>query len=165
MPVHFCTLLLALFFGSALLQPVWGQFASYKETTVYRHAPPGQATIAVNVWGAVLQPGRYEVAPSTDLLTLLSLAGGPVMGTPNAQEKREMRLLVTRLTGTERKTVLHQQLGALLGEASAPFALMEGDVIAIEVQSHQKFSWRDGLTAVSAIGAITINVLYILLRN
>ena len=40
----------------------------------------GQANellIRVNVWGKVLRPGQYFVPASTDLITLVSAAGGP----------------------------------------------------------------------------------------
>lgn len=40
----------------------------------------GQANellIRVNVWGRVLRPGQYFVPATTDLITLLSAAGGP----------------------------------------------------------------------------------------
>ncbi len=35
-------------------------------------------TIAVNLWGFVRNPGRYEVPSSTDLVQLISLGGGPL---------------------------------------------------------------------------------------
>jgi hypothetical protein len=41
----------------------------------------GQANellIRVNVWGKVLRPGQYFVPATTDLITLISAAGGPV---------------------------------------------------------------------------------------
>ena len=41
----------------------------------------GQANellIRVNVWGKVMRPGQYFVPAATDLITLLSVAGGPI---------------------------------------------------------------------------------------
>lgn len=41
----------------------------------------GQANellIRVNVWGRVLRPGQYFVPATTDLITLISAAGGPI---------------------------------------------------------------------------------------
>ena len=45
----------------------------------YRLAPglDDMLTIDVNVWGEVSRPGRYTVPDYTDLLSLLSFAGGP----------------------------------------------------------------------------------------
>ena len=43
----------------------------------YFHFLPGEATIRVNIWGTVRQPGAYEVGEATTLGELISLAGGP----------------------------------------------------------------------------------------
>jgi polysaccharide export outer membrane protein len=37
----------------------------------------GELLIKVNVWGRVRQPGQYFVPSNTDLITLISVAGGP----------------------------------------------------------------------------------------
>lgn len=50
-----------------------GGAASY-----YYTAKPGELTMQVNLWGAVKNPGRYEVSSATDLIQLLSFAGGPL---------------------------------------------------------------------------------------
>lgn len=34
--------------------------------------------MAVNIWGLVLRPGQYLVPSNTDLMTLISVAGGPM---------------------------------------------------------------------------------------
>ncbi len=34
--------------------------------------------MAVNIWGLVLKPGQYLVPSNTDLMTLISVAGGPL---------------------------------------------------------------------------------------
>jgi protein involved in polysaccharide export with SLBB domain len=43
----------------------------------YYIAKPGEITMQVNVWGFVEKPGRYEIPISTDIVELLSFAGGP----------------------------------------------------------------------------------------
>jgi len=55
--------------GQDILRP---SSASY-----YYIAKPSELSMQVNIWGFVNNPGRYEVATSTDLLELLSYAGGP----------------------------------------------------------------------------------------
>jgi hypothetical protein len=37
----------------------------------------GELLIKVNVWGRVQKPGQYFVPSNTDLITLISVAGGP----------------------------------------------------------------------------------------
>lgn len=44
----------------------------------YYVARPGELTMKVNIWGFVHNPGRYEVPTSTDLVQLISFAGGPI---------------------------------------------------------------------------------------
>jgi hypothetical protein len=55
--------------GQDILRP---SSASY-----YFIAKPSELSMQVNVWGFVKNPGRYEVPTSTDLIRLLSYAGGP----------------------------------------------------------------------------------------
>ena len=57
--------------GISLSQPVYATPANYSI------AKPGELTMQVNVWGQVIHPGRYEVSIQTDLVQLLSYAGGP----------------------------------------------------------------------------------------
>ena len=47
---------------------------SASAASYYYIAKPGELTIQVNVWGFVKNPGRYEVASSTDLIQLISFA-------------------------------------------------------------------------------------------
>jgi hypothetical protein len=44
----------------------------------YYISKPGEITMSINLWGFVRNPGRYEVPISTDLVQLLSYAGGPL---------------------------------------------------------------------------------------
>lgn len=39
---------------------------------------PGAVLMPVNLWGAIAKPGIHHVPTRTDLISLLSLAGGPV---------------------------------------------------------------------------------------
>lgn len=43
----------------------------------YFIAKPGELSMQVNIWGYVQNPGRYEVPTATDLVKLVSYAGGP----------------------------------------------------------------------------------------
>jgi hypothetical protein len=50
-----------------------------RATPKYYLAPgtDNELLVKVNVWGEVLQPGIFEVPDNTDLVSLLSIAGGP----------------------------------------------------------------------------------------
>ncbi|MFZ5432956.1 MAG: hypothetical protein ACOZB3_04195 [Calditrichota bacterium] len=47
------------------------------EGNQYYLGEANELLIRVNVWGRVLRPGQYFVPATTDLITLLSAAGGP----------------------------------------------------------------------------------------
>jgi hypothetical protein len=62
--------------GVAVVQPTYAVPANYSI------AKPGELTMQVNLWGYITHPGRYEVSITTDLVQLMSYAGGP---TPDAK--------------------------------------------------------------------------------
>ncbi|MGD0035717.1 MAG: hypothetical protein ABSC53_00310 [Bacteroidota bacterium] len=69
----------------------------------YYIAKPGEITMQVNVWGFVQKPGRYEIPISTDLVELLSYAGGP------EQYAKIDEVKITRLadsTGAGRRDII-----------------------------------------------------------
>jgi hypothetical protein len=49
------------------------------EGSQYYLGQANELLIRVNVWGRVLRPGEYFVPATTDLITLISAAGGPVL--------------------------------------------------------------------------------------
>lgn len=67
--------------GAAFAQGLFGQqttpIGSSAPSYYYLGGKEG-LTIAVNLWGFVKNPGRYEVPSSTDLVQLISLGGGPL---------------------------------------------------------------------------------------
>ncbi|MBU0520222.1 SLBB domain-containing protein [bacterium] len=67
-----------------LTAPLWA--AEEPPISLPRYAEPGaqyfigdenQLMMMVNVWGRVEKPGQYFVPSDTDLITLISVAGGP----------------------------------------------------------------------------------------
>lgn len=48
------------------------------EASQYYLGESNELLIRVNIWGRVKQPGQYFVPATTDLITLISVAGGPV---------------------------------------------------------------------------------------
>jgi hypothetical protein len=51
---------------------------SVGEGNQYYLGQANELLIRVNIWGRVLRPGQYYVPATTDLVTLISAAGGPV---------------------------------------------------------------------------------------
>jgi protein involved in polysaccharide export with SLBB domain len=76
----FLTTILLAGASSALAQLESGIGASTSGASpaaYYYISKPGEITMTVNLWGYVGNPGRYEVPISTDLVDLISFAGGP----------------------------------------------------------------------------------------
>ncbi|MBC8204553.1 SLBB domain-containing protein [bacterium] len=74
------TALTFIFAASALA----GEPSSYKASTSnmtraaqYYVGEENELMMKVNIWGRVEKPGQYFVPTTTDLITLISLAGGP----------------------------------------------------------------------------------------
>ena len=66
----------------------------------YQIGRDDELLIKVNIWGLVRMPGQYLVPNNTDLISLISYAGGP---TENAQTKR-VKLVRTTLFTPDGKT-------------------------------------------------------------
>lgn len=132
-------------------------------STLYRYAQPGQAVITVNMWGAIRQPGLYEVAAETDLYRILSLAGGPVFLAEDTREDRRVLLEVVRTVGSERSVVFMAPLDDLArpGAASPP-VLQTGDVITVRTRVRPRFTWRDTLAVVGTAGSLVVVVLSVI---
>lgn len=63
--------------------PIFCQYMTAPKTSKLTRAAQyyigeeGELLIKVNIWGRVRQPGQYFVPSNTDLVTLISVAGGP----------------------------------------------------------------------------------------
>jgi len=56
-----------------------GSYATGASSAAFYYiSKPGEITMPINMWGFVRNPGRYEVPISTDLIQLVSYAGGPL---------------------------------------------------------------------------------------
>lgn len=130
---------------------------------IYRYAEPGQATMDVSVWGSVRTPGVYQIRPGTDLLQLLTYAGGPTAA--SVQSTREERTTYVRLSRVVdgRRVLAYDGLLDDLITAQGPLPeLQQDDVLSVEVSVRQRFGWRDGLQIFSSVGTVAVIVLNII---
>lgn len=128
---------------------------------VYRYAEPGQMTKDVQVWGAVRSPGIYQVERDTDLLTVLTLAGGPAVSTEDDRTVRNVTVRVIREPGSARTLLLDTTLGALTsGDLPLP-ELRDGDLVSLTAETRQRFTWRDALSVTSSLGTLALVILRI----
>lgn len=119
----------------------------------YSIAKPGELTMQVNIWGMVNHPGRYEISITTDLLQLISLAGGP-MPDANIDGVKITRFLKTESGITRGEYTV--DLGDLYRVNESNLVLQPGDTITIGQTSW--VSIRDIIGIVTSVAVITVSV-------
>jgi hypothetical protein len=109
--------------------------------------------IKVRVWGEVTVPGLYIVGDGTDLLEVISLAGGPT------QDADLGDVRIVRATGEEAK-VIDVDVNDYLdkGSREAIVLLEPGDTISIPSQTWPKiFRWTGVISTLSLIANVIVN--------
>ncbi|OQB54366.1 MAG: Polysialic acid transport protein KpsD precursor [Deltaproteobacteria bacterium ADurb.Bin151] len=87
------------------------------------HVPRKGPEVAIT--GNVKRPGIYELKGRYDLNNVVALAGGVLFG------REDMKVLVRRIEGSERRTVYNVTAEELNLEASAPPTLKNRDIVRI----------------------------------
>ena len=120
-----------------------------------------QPVARVSVWGAVNTPGLYEVGSSYDVEDLLSLAGGPQLGTLVDNNRRTVEIAVYRAGGPGSGPVFEATLEEFVSNPSAHPALQDGDVIQVTTREKRGWTGRDTLTllGVAASAGIAVSTL------
>ena len=126
----------------------------------------------VNVWGFVLRPGQYVVPRHTDLITLISFAGGPREGA-NLGEVRIVRESTAALTngnatnGHEKKIpILTVNINDHIkkGKVGVLPVLRAGDTVLITESGGHKFQKFMGINSVFGVVAAVASVALIVDR-
>lgn len=133
-----------------------------EESYVYRYARPGEATETVYIWGAVDQPGIWEIEPGTDLVELFSVVRPTGYGTEGTGTKTRVELRIYRSTNGEPRVVSEMQLGELL-EMPPPQrpSLQAEDVIEVRTVQTRKFGFQTVGTIVGTLSSLTLLVIRI----
>jgi hypothetical protein len=133
--------------GVALVQPTYAVPANYSI------AKPGELTMQINVWGYINHPGRYEVSIATDLVQLMSYAGGP------GPDAKLDAVRITRFLKTEAgvsRAELVVNLEDLYRVNDSALVLQPGDTIYID-----RSNWvgiRDIVSVVTTVAVVTATV-------
>jgi NADH:ubiquinone oxidoreductase subunit F (NADH-binding) len=122
----------------------------------YYIAKPGEITMQVNVWGFVQKPGRYEIPISTDLVELLSYAGGP-MQYAKLDEVKIVRMADS--TGAGRRDII---IDLTNSKKMIPdkLSLRAGDTIFLDHTSW--VTLRDVFTVVTTTALVTAAVAQVI---
>lgn len=133
------------------------QDSSFPGTYAIRSGPEDLLQIDVQIWGQVNRPGQYSVPDRTNLIGLISWAGGP---TESAKLKE---ILVVRPLA-EQNRVHEVNIESFLrsGDPSLIPRLTPGDVVVVPAtRSHSLTRWV-GFVSVAALVA---NVAVLATRN
>ena len=134
-----------------------GNFPVYSAASYYYTAKPGDVMMQVNIWGVVAKPGRYEVPATTDLIQLISFAGGP------QDYSRMDNIKITRFEKIDTVMVL-KEFFVDLSDASkvnpASLKLYQGDVV--EIGHTSWYVWKDIIPIITTVAMITTSIIEIL---
>lgn len=152
-------ILLAAWPVSALGQG--GAGAEYSAPEIGRYAirtgPEDLLQIDVQIWGQVNRPGQYSVPDRTDLIGLMSWAGGPT------ESAKLRKVLVVRPYAEEdrvREIDIEQYLKS--GDQRMIPRLSPGDVVVVPAtRSHGLTRWM----GVASMAALIANVAVLATRN
>lgn len=146
--------------GLLLSAPAWAQpLTQTSPASVFRYAEPGQPTMEVSVWGAVRVPGRYQVEPQTDLLELLSYAGGPVLQTERAELEQRVSVTLSRQMEGGRQVLLESTVPELVRRAEALPGLQEGDIVTVTTETKNRLQLRDFAVFTSTLATLSLVII------
>lgn len=117
-------------------------------------AQPGSVLMRVNLWGGVGKPGIHHVPAKTNLINLLSYAGGPVK---NAILKK---VTIKRNTGTENKKIVVNVAEIIEGAASPSIPLEPNDIIVVPEKKPYVSNNTVGLFSVLTMAVTIIATAY-----
>ena len=123
----------------------------------YYYAKPGDITITVSIWGFVQRPGLYEVASSTDLVNLISLAGGP--NTYAKLSDIEVVRTSKNENGTYTRRRFRVDLSKLTKVTEDQIKLKPGDVIYV---NHTRwYTVKEIFSVTSGLAILSTSIYYI----
>ncbi|MEX2400202.1 MAG: hypothetical protein WD423_05480 [Rhodothermales bacterium] len=156
----FCLLLAgpSLAFAQAPVEPYWRVQETTTNTRTYffYQLTPGAPTIHVEVLGSFQTPGLYEIEDGTGLSRLVALAGGPATASQLKETHTRYSLKVLRATPAGQLVVYEDSFERYLANVPAHPALLDGDIVLMEMTQRQRFGWRDVTSVVSMVGVLAL---------
>ena len=147
------------------------QSTSFNRGAQYILGDRDEILMNVNVWGYVLRPGQYLVPRHTDLITLISFAGGPREGADLGEVKiiRESIALTNgnATNGHEKKVpILTVNMNDHIkkGKSGVLPVLRAGDTVIITESGGHKFQKFLGFNSVFGVVATVASVALIVDR-
>lgn len=130
----------------------------------YQLGDKDQILMNVNVWGVIKYPGQYLVPRNTDLITLISFAGGPIEGADLSKVKivRGGELLSSTNGHNGKVSVIEANVKDKLktGELGKIPVLNAGDTVIIPESGGHKlqrfFGFNSLFTVITATASIAL---------
>ncbi len=132
-------------------------FTGSSQAAYYLISKSGEITMPVNLWGYVKNPGRYEVPISTDLVQLLSYAGGPL---PDADMGAVKITRIIQRDNQIRKVEYTVNLNHLDRLDALSLSLEAGDTIYIDALTFQVRDIVNIITTAAIITGSVASVIY-----
>jgi protein involved in polysaccharide export with SLBB domain len=125
----------------------------------YYISKSGEITMPLNLWGMVKNPGRYEVPISTDLVQLISFAGGP-LGDADLSSVKITR--IERRDESFRKVEFKLDLRNLDKLDSQALSLRPGDTIFIDTVAFHPTDILSYLTTTAVLVTAIASVISVM---
>ena len=127
-------------------------------TSYFIFAAPGEATMELLVLGNA-KSGVYVVGETTTLTELLALSGGTGASEQNESVRIERTVRLLREQGDARIVVYEADADEALRQTGAHPTLMNGDMLTVETEIHNRFNLRDTLSIVTSLASVTLLIL------
>jgi protein involved in polysaccharide export with SLBB domain len=118
----------------------------------FYYAKPYEVTMTVNLWGEVPQQGVYVIPTNTDIVQLISFAGGP-------KERSNIdEVLLYRSTGrkdTKTRQEMTINLRDILEGKSPTVPLSPGDMIVVK-RIPDSLTWQDVLIILNTTATLGV---------
>ncbi len=125
------------------------------QAAYYYLSKPGEITMQVNLWGNVKNPGRYEIPISTDIVQLISFAGGPL---PEA-DLGTVRIIRIAREGGSKKVQFSINMNRIDQIDEQALSLHPGDTIFIDRVSFTFESFVGILTTAATVAIAVASVI------
>jgi len=133
-------------------------FSRYSTGNEYMEGQePGTVLMKVNLWGAVKKPGIHHIPVKTDLISLMSYAGGP---NDNAIMDN---VVIKRQQGKQQKKITVDLAQVIHGENREDLTLQPDDIVVVEAR--QPMVSQDTFMLVVLASTVASTILTAILIN
>lgn len=130
--------------------------------TVKEYGRPGYPKITVYVWGNA-DSGVWNVEKGTDLLEFVSVVSrvNMVENDPDNRAIRTLRLYRDQSPQSDEDPFFETRIESLFSKRENYPSLNEGDILVLETETRNRFTWRDIARVTGTVAAVLNTYLLI----